>query len=79
MEGVSPHSFRKCFAVDVYHRDGIKAVQEALQHARMDVTEIYALSDWMTGEEADKPLLRQDIVLIARAVAHMLRLDKLAL
>lgn len=42
---ISPHSARKTFAVELMHRQGIDAVQDALQHSRRDVTEIYALSD----------------------------------
>lgn len=42
---IAPHSARKTFAVELMHRQGIEAVQEALQHSRRDVTEIYALSD----------------------------------
>lgn len=74
--GVSPHSFRKVFAVQTYHQRGIRAAQEALQHDRPEVTEVYALADWLTGEEAAKPLLRQDMVRIAVAVSHILGLDK---
>lgn len=42
---VVPHSARKTFAVELMHRQGIEAVQDALQHSRRDVTELYALSD----------------------------------
>ena len=76
LDGTSPHSFRKVFAVQTYHEKGLRAAQEALQHERADVTEIYALADWLTGEEAKKPLLRQDMVRIAVAVSHILGLDK---
>lgn len=74
-EGVSPHSLRKVFAVRMYHERDIRAAQEALQHERMEVTEQYALSDWLTGDEAEKPLVRQDMVRIAQAVAYILGLD----
>ena len=42
---IAPHSARKTFAVELMHSKGIEAVQEALQHSRRDVTELYALSD----------------------------------
>lgn len=74
--GASPHSLRKVFAVAVYREDGLRAAQEALQHDRAEVTELYALSDWSTDAHADEPLLRRDMVAIAREVARILGLDK---
>lgn len=72
-EGVSPHALRKCFAVEKMHDGGLHAVQTALQHESVGVTEIYALADWLTGENADKPLLRRDLMMIATKIAEMLR------
>ena len=60
-EGVSPHSMRKVFAVDLHAREGLAAVQKALQHSRIDVTELYALSDYLSAANADKPLTRADV------------------
>lgn len=72
-EGVSPHALRKSFAVDRMHTGGLHAVQEALQHEQPGVTEIYALADWLTGENAEKPLRRGDLLLIATKIAELLR------
>ena len=62
--GFSPHSMRKNFAVETYKRSGLAATQAALQHSRADTTELYALSDFLTGDNADKPLLRRDVDLL---------------
>lgn len=44
--GYSPHSLRKCYAVDLLRRTGsLTAVQEALGHTTIGTTAIYALSD----------------------------------
>lgn len=77
-EGISPHSMRKHFAVETFKRSGLKATQEALQHDRAITTEIYALSDFSTGQNAEKPLLRRDLDLIVKlcAAALGLRVDK---
>lgn len=76
--GISPHSLRKHFAVELFKRSGLKAAQEALQHDRALTTEIYALSDFSTGQNADKPLLRRDLDLIVKLCAASLglRVDK---
>lgn len=77
-EGVAPHSFRKHFAVELYRESGFKAVQNALQHDRATTTEIYALSDFSTGKNAEKPLLRKDLQMIINkcAEAVLLSFDK---
>lgn len=72
-EGVSPHALRKSFAVLLMESSGLDAVQKALQHDRRDVTEMYALSDWLSGENADAPLLRRDLIAIATKIADLLR------
>ena len=66
--GISPHSFRKVFAVKLFNNSDIGTVKEALQHTSATVTELYALADWLTGENAKKPLLREDIEMIVDAV-----------
>ena len=76
VNGCSPHSLRKAYAVALYARKGIGAVREALQHSSDDVTRIYALSDWSTGENANLPLRRADIELIIAAVKKSLEMDK---
>lgn len=72
-EGVSPHALRKSFAVLLMESRGMDAVQKALQHDRRDVTELYALSDWLSGENAERPLLRRDLVAVATKIAELLR------
>ena len=66
LEGLSPHTLRKVFAVEIYRKEGFKAVQNALQHNNSATTEIYSFSDWNTGENADLPLKRRDLQLIVR-------------
>ena len=70
--GISPHSFRKIFAVKLFNNSDIGTVKAALQHTSASVTELYALADWLTGENAKKPLLREDIELIVEAVQKAL-------
>lgn len=67
--GISPHSFRKHFAVELFKRSGLKATQAALQHDRAATTEIYALSDFSTGNNANLPLLRRDLPMIIELVS----------
>lgn len=71
--GIAPHSFRKYFAVETFKREGLKATQAALQHDRTITTEEYAMSDFITGENANLPLLRRDLVLIVKLVAAALK------
>lgn len=72
LEGVSPHSMRKVFAVELYRKKGFKAVQEALQHSYASTSEIYAFADWNTGKNADLPLTRRDIQLVVKMVLEAL-------
>lgn len=67
-DGISPHSLRKVFAVELYREKGFKAVQEALQHANSATTEIYSFADWNTGKSAELPLKRKDLQLIVKMV-----------
>ena len=76
LDGISPHSLRKVYAVDLYKKKGMRAVQKALQHSSRDQTERYALSDWFTSEHADEPLRRRDIDLIVRKVLEILEAHK---
>ena len=71
-DGISPHTFRKVFAVELYREKGFRAVQEALQHANAATTEIYSFADWSTGENADKPLTRRDLQLVVKMVLEAL-------
>lgn len=76
LSGLSPHSFRKCFAVELFKSDGAQAVMEALQHSNIAVTEIYSLSDFTSGENADLPILRKDLPLIISRVVAFLNAKK---
>ena len=64
---------RKVFAVELFKRAGMKATQEALQHDKASTTEIYALSDFSTGDNAALPLTRGDIPLIIEMVVAALK------
>lgn len=46
-KGVSPHSARKCFAVDYYNKTGgdLEKTRRALNHDRSITTMLYALAD----------------------------------
>lgn len=71
-DGVSPHSFRKVYGVREYREHGLRAAQAGLQHTDVSTTEIYALADWLTSENADKPLLRSDLGRVIRYIAGWL-------
>lgn len=72
-DGIAPHSFRKYFAVETFKREGLKATQAALQHDRTITTEDYAMSDFITGANANLPLLRRDLTLIVKLVAAAIK------
>ena len=47
---LSPHSCRKVWAVEQYHRTGdLKRVQKLLNHSSEAVTQLYALADLLTN------------------------------
>lgn len=73
LEGLSPHTMRKVFAVELYRQKGFKAVQEALQHDKGATTEIYSFADWNTGKNADLPLKRRDLQLIVKMVLEAIK------
>lgn len=70
--GVANHSFRKIFAVDMFHRQGIEAVQRALQHDRVEITEVYALADFMSEKNEHIPLFRKDIPVLLHLLRELL-------
>lgn len=74
-EGVSPHSLRKVFAVDTFKSEGAEQARRALQHSDLRTTELYILSDWTTGKNADKPLTRKDITKIVQEIFEMLKMN----
>lgn len=57
---VSPHSARKTFAVELYHKRGIEAVKAALQHGDTLTTNLYALAD-LQGATYDRDRLIHDV------------------
>lgn len=63
-DGISPHSFRKVFAVDLMHEKGLTAVQEALQHSNSAVTRVYAYADTIMRSDSDEPIRWRDIELV---------------
>lgn len=70
--GTSPHSLRKCFAVREYHQHGLTAAREGLQHTDIRTTQLYALADWLTEENAKQPILREDVGVLVRFIAEFL-------
>lgn len=72
VDGVSPHAFRKVFAVEMFREKGMQATREALQHSNRDTTEIYAFADWNTGDKANIPLTRGDLKTIVSMVIKAL-------
>lgn len=75
-DGISPHSLRKVYAVREYRAHGISAAQAGLQHTDLATTEIYALADWLTDDNANKPLLRSDMARILHYIADWLGIPK---
>lgn len=71
-DGVSPHTFRKVFAVETYREKGFQAVKTALQHSNAATTEIYSFADWSSGANATLPLQRKDLQLIVKMVLEAL-------
>lgn len=76
LEGCSPHALRKSFGVHVYQAEGMDAAREKLQHVDVRTTEIYCLADWTTGSNAQKPLTRGDLEMIAEKVVQIV-LDRI--
>lgn len=70
--GVSPHSFRKFFAVDLLSKSDLDTVREALQHSSVYVTEQYAFSDWSTGENALLSVKRCDVPMLIGQILPLL-------
>lgn len=53
---ISPHSARKTYAVEDYHKHGLDHVKEELQHSSDAVTALYALSDIAGGGVRDEEI-----------------------
>lgn len=73
--GISPHAMRKVFAVETMRAEGAEAARRALQHNDMRTTELYILADWLTGENAEKPLCRKDIARIVEEIFKILQMN----
>lgn len=71
-DGLSPHSMRKHFAVDLYHEEGLAAVQAALQHSSDVVTRVYAFADTVMQHDSDEPIRWRDLEHIADYIAALL-------
>ena len=58
-QNVAPHSFRKCYAVDLLAKYGkIEKVQRALNHSSPSVTMIYAMADKLLSVKMNKKTKR---------------------
>lgn len=54
---LSPHTARKSYAVEAYHRTGdLKRVQKLLQHSRESITILYAMADALTERKLGGPV-----------------------
>lgn len=78
LAGVSPHSLRKCFAVELRREKGLAAVQEALQHSNDAITALYAYADGVTRGAPDEPIRWRDVDMLLDFLAERIknRLDK---
>lgn len=55
LKSVSPHSARKLYAVEWYHRSGdMRKVQRLLNHSDEAVTALYALADQLTARASGR-------------------------
>lgn len=71
-DGVSPHSLRKVYAVELRHADGLAAVRVALQHSNDAVARVYAYADTVCDPESDEPIRWRDLELVVDYVLERL-------
>lgn len=71
--GISPHSYRKIFAVNRMHKDGIEAVQRALQHSNKAVTRVYAYADTIMNQGSEEPIRWCDLEMIVDYILDRLK------
>lgn len=76
LNGVSPHSLRKSFAVRIRHEQGMIAAQRALQHSDSATTAIYAYADIYSGADPDAPVLWCQIEELIDLIVERLRAKK---
>lgn len=74
INGVSPHSLRKSYAVAVRREKGFYAAHEALQHKYSETTAIYAYSDIYSGADPQAPILWCQLTQLVDLIAE--RLDE---
>lgn len=70
--GISPHSLRKVFAVNLRHEKGLEAVREALQHSNAAVTRVYAYADTVLKSDTDEPIRWRDLELLVDYILERL-------
>lgn len=77
-DGISPHSMRKSYAVELYKREGLQAAKRALQHDRVATTELYVMSDFLSSDNENRPILRRDFDVLLKFIidAVKMALDK---
>ena len=73
-DGVSPHSMRKTYAVELYKREGLQAASRALQHDRAATTELYVMSDYLSPENENRPILRKDFDTLVRFIYQAVKM-----
>lgn len=61
---ISPHTARKSYAVDEYHKHGLDGVKEELQHSSDAVALLYALSDVSTSDNAIEDKINQIVKIV---------------
>lgn len=76
IEGVSPHSLRKVFAVKLRHSEGMAAAQKALQHSDSATTAIYAYADIYAGADPNAPVLWCQVGELVDLIVRELRAKK---
>lgn len=73
-DGVSPHSMRKAYAVELYKREGLQAASRALQHDRAATTELYVMSDYLSPDNENRPILRKDFDTLVRFIYQAIKM-----
>ena len=70
----APKNLRRARVPD----QGMDAARAKLQHTDVRTTEVYVLADWTTGSNAQKPLTRGDLEMLAEKLVQIVldRIDK---
>ena len=72
---VSPHSARKTFAVDLRRREGVGAVQKALQHRYGTTTNEYAFADLQGMDYGRERIVNEAVEKVLERLGDMLGID----